>query len=633
MKSNNIKNSFNGYLSNTRILSLNSTEKSKHKFPKKQAINFNSSQINQSKKSFQNNDKNNDIYNSQKYATQKVNKIKKHIKIPESDISQSRNFNKLNNNNSLSNTVMSSFSISNDVIINGNKNNNKKEYDLDKLRENGIKYCFDENGNPMDIIDIKTKKKIPIAFIIQTANKNILMDTNNTIISPTKNGDYALPHKPYIIIHKYDVIHPELRVIKPDKEENFIDSIIEAKLTDRRKNNKSTNFYDIQFKQLNRINGMSEENKNFCDNFEFFSPIIKSKIESYKSLNNNIKGQKRKYIFVNRLSNFNKSVQLNINKKEDNSISLSKGNDQLNNDNKTLKNYFSTQKNHLETLNNGNDANVTQLVDNKIVNKLLLQTDNKLKETKSFNEKKFNSDLEFKFERKYKSKNPLINPEKNASIKDNKETPNNKIDIKFDDYFNSNPDNTNLTRTKKILLFNKTPNSHLDINKFKRQRFSYSLNEFMLNPLLNSKQISTKVNNDINTWNTLSTFNQSLMTPNTEKSSYSTIQKVYNESEQNNSKKNSNIKNSFTKQYYLKPKLKTSKFFHKRINTENFSTEKNINFLQSIENKNNKNANKANYITPFSLTDVDFNSNKKIHDSNCNNSVCKCPYCHNLFFN
>ena len=51
-----------------------------------------------------------------------------------------------------------------------------------------------------------------------------------------------------------------------------------------------------------------------------------------------------------------------------------------------------------------------------------------------------------------------------------------------------------------------------------------------------------------------------------------------------------------------------------------------------IENENNKINN--NYITPFTLTEIDFKTNKNIHDTNCNNnSVCKCPYCHNLFYN
>ena len=77
----------------------------------------------------------------------------------------------------------------------------------------------------MSIDDIKTKNKIPIAFIIQTANKNILMDSNNKIITPNNTGDYILPNKPYIIIHKYDVLHPELRVIKSDDKDNNINEI------------------------------------------------------------------------------------------------------------------------------------------------------------------------------------------------------------------------------------------------------------------------------------------------------------------------------------------------------------------------------------------------------------------------
>ena len=96
--------------------------------------------------------------------------------------------------------------------------------------------------------------------------------------------------------------------------------------------------------------------------------------------------------------------------------------------------------------------------------------------------------------------------------------------------------------------------------------------------------------------------------------------------------KKPNLKNNSNK-YYSKPKIKSAKFFHKRIKTENFNQELNLKFLQSIENRNNKLNSNNNYLTPFTLTEADFNTNKKYHVSNCNNSVCKCPYCNNIFYN
>ena len=96
--------------------------------------------------------------------------------------------------------------------------------------------------------------------------------------------------------------------------------------------------------------------------------------------------------------------------------------------------------------------------------------------------------------------------------------------------------------------------------------------------------------------------------------------------------KNPKFKNSLKNKYYLKPKIKSVKFNHKRMNTEYFNNTKNMKFLQMIENEDNKV--NSNYVTPFTLTEIDFKTNKNIHDTNCNNnSVCKCPYCHNLFYN
>ena len=603
-------NKINGNYSKVTIELQKYNEKSNFNLRKKQGINFNLSEIVQPKNKFSKNNNDNDI---SKNYTNKTSKIKRNIKLPvESEISQSRNFNKINSN-SLSRTTMTSLSLTNNDKYSNNSKIKKIEYDLDKLIDTGIKYCIDEDGNPMDISDIKTKNKNPIAFIIQTSNKNILMDTNNKIIIPSKTGDYTLPHKPYIIIHKYDVLHPELRVIKSNRKDNKEnESIISNKNLDRRKNNKSSNLFDVDLK---RLNGLDEINENSKENFQLFSPVVKSKLKIYNNLNKNIKNPKRKYIFVNRLNEneFNKSIQIKLNKNINNNInnnSLSKDNFEKNN-NTVNDNYFN-KENHFSTISiDENNKMNTQFSNNAFENKL--------------KEKLNKNILEFNFERKYRTINNNYSIE-NLEEKEIKETPNKKSDNKILSNFNSIQSNTNFNRTKKIL----NVNSKLDLNKFKRQRYSYSLNEFMLNPLLASKQLKNK---KINKMNTLNTLNQSLATPYTEKTAYSTIQKTVNESEKNKSLKKSKINLINNNKYYLKPKIGSGNFFHKRINTENFNTEKSIKFLQTIKNIHNadkSNINKTNYITPFTLTEVDYKTN---HDSNCNNNVNKCPFCHNLFYN
>ena len=603
-------NIINGNYSKVTIELQKYNEKSNFNLRKKQGINFNLSEIVQPKNKFSKNNNDNDI---SKNYTNKTSKIKRNIKLPvESEISQSRNFNKINSN-SLSRTTMTSLSLTNNDKYSNNSKIKKIEYDLDKLIDTGIKYCIDEDGNPMDISDIKTKNKNPIAFIIQTSNKNILMDTNNKIIIPSKTGDYTLPHKPYIIIHKYDVLHPELRVIKSNRKDNKEnESIISNKNLDRRKNNKSSNLFDVDLK---RLNGLDEINENCKENFQLFSPVVKSKLKIYNNLNKNIKNPKRKYIFVNRLNEneFNKSIQIKLNKNINNNInnnSLSKDNFEKYN-NTVNDNYFN-KENHFSTISiDENNKMNTQFSNNAFENKL--------------KEKLNKNILEFNFERKYRTINNNYSIE-NLEEKEIKETPNKKSDNKILNNFNSIQSNTNFNRTKKIL----NVNSKLDLNKFKRQRYSYSLNEFMLNPLLASKQLKNK---KINKTNTLNTLNQSLATPYTEKTAYSTIQKTVNESEKNKSLKKSKINLINNNKYYLKPKIGSGNFFHKRINTENFNTEKSIKFLQTIKNIHNadkSNINKTNYITPFTLTEVDY---KIKHDSNCNNNVNKCPFCHNLFYN
>ena len=347
---------------------------------------------------------------------------------------------------------MSSFSLTND-ITNYNNPNNKKDYDLDKLKENGIKYCFDEEGNPMDILDIKIKNKKPIAFIIQTAKKNILMDTNDKIISPNNNGDYTLSHIPYIIIHKYDVLHPELRVIKNNDTDNGDNNIVDFKSLQRRKNNKSVNFFDT-CTNLNGLNEISENLEKKGDNFKFFSPVIESKINSYKNLNNNIRSQKRKYIFVNRLNEVNKSLQLKLNnnkEEEDNNKNNSLIKTNFKNNDGVLNGNYLKQKEFF-TINN-DIKEITSLFDNT-TNKLISKSNNKLNNNKdNIEEKKIYKNLEFKFERTYKSINPLINRDENINSKENEKTPNKVKEVQLLDYFNSIPTNSNINRAKKNSSF------------------------------------------------------------------------------------------------------------------------------------------------------------------------------------
>jgi hypothetical protein len=152
----------------------------------------------------------------------------------------------------------------------------------------------------------------------------------------------------------------------------------------------------------------------------------------------------------------------------------------------------------------------------------------------------------------------------------------------------------------------------------------------MFNPLLNTKNLMKE--KDI-----LNNINQSTLTPVSENTNYSTIQKTSNMTGYDKALKNTNNKNLLSNKYYLKPKIKYSNFLHKRFKTENFNSEENIKFLQSIKKTNiinYKSENNYNYTKPFiTITEADFNQNNKIYESKCNDSVCKCPYCNNLFYN
>ena len=81
----------NGNSSRQTIESQISNKRYKNILSRKQAINFNSSQIIKSKKSLNNHDNNNDINNKtsnkSNYCTYKTNKVKKYMEVPISNIS------------------------------------------------------------------------------------------------------------------------------------------------------------------------------------------------------------------------------------------------------------------------------------------------------------------------------------------------------------------------------------------------------------------------------------------------------------------------------------------------------------------------------------------------------------------
>ena len=152
-----------------------------------------------------------------------------------------------------------------------------------------------------------------------------------------------------------------------------------------------------------------------------------------------------------------------------------------------------------------------------------------------------------------------------------------------------------------------------------------------------------------NMLNTLNTINNSFVSPTPETTSYTTIQNLHHEMETN--KKNPQEKNINDKKtsnsikFYLKPKIKSQKFFHKRIKTEDINRgEKKFRFFKFMKgNDNNNNDNTSNFIRSLYFTQNDFtltNCQHKLSNSvekaknyninnNSNNNVCKCPYCNN----
>ena len=565
-----------------------------------------------------------------------------------------------------------------DIKFNNSKDGNDAQTnklngcDLNQLKAYGIKYCIDESGNPMNIVDIKLKNKNPIAYIIQKKGKNILVDLDNNIIKPNYNGDYNLPQKPYFIIRKYDVQYPELRCndIKEKMDLNY------PKI-----NNQNNNYISIDVNESNKelfnkinntINGerirrqinkscnldysnilnMEKGQNTLIKKFEnkekdkknALSPDIKEKLNSYNLIKNRLK-KKRKYIFINKIIEDNRSMQLKLKISNDNIIntinSLNNKSQRKDNENK-----FNTIIKESDNENNENNHKLIIKHLNKIKNK-----SNNLKDIKFFTKKEIKN-LEFKFERKYKN-NKKNNIESNATsffnnfkLSHNTENPKEKNNtINVDKIYNK-PENKLKNKTR--LLSEKIDN--LNLKKYKQQRNSFSLNEFMFN---NIEKPQNKLKTNNNMLNTLSTFNHSFVSPPTETASFTTIQNIQNELNKNKKtitlgkiKDASHIKKFNSFKFNLMTNLNSKKIFHKRIKTDNLNNpEKKYRFFKSITESYKKNGNNFSFKQGnntginISLKTSQHNScndtNKTININNTdiNNSVCKCPYCHHFFYN
>ena len=620
------------------------------------------------------------------------------VKTIESETNQSRNINKYNGN-SLSRTTWSSFSFTegtNNInpLINGydyektiknkiqnfkNENDNRNndelntpkfnEFNLNKLKENGINYCINGDGNPMPILDIKLKNKNPIAFIIQKQNKNMLVDLNNKIINPNNNGDYILPQKPYFIIRKYDVLYPELRINNTnsnnyisidvnDSNENIYKNktiIINRDKNFRRKNNKSCTIYNFNNgEEPNKF--YTKINKNYIQNrINSLNNSDSMKINSNQKFKDSLRKKNRKYIFVNKLADTKKNIQLNIN--TDNNFNTIK---QLLKSNNTCKN-----KNIVRSfINHNNDNNrddSSKIIENNTNNfKLFINNlnkfknrTNKLKDIKIFTHKEIKN-LEFNFERKYKNYNntqpSLLNDCKIHKIEENHKE-NNKFNedntlvksenINLKNNFENNNDNEMQSTIKKKYIIEKVNN--LDLKKYKKKRCSYSLNQFMYNNMEN-----TNLSTPHNKQSAFNTFNNSFISPTAETTTYTTIQNLHREMDKKKKfqmlgKNETSIKKFNSFKYYLKPKIKSQKVFHKRIKTEDMTRDAEKFRFFKFMNGNDNNINNSS-IKPFQCTENEFSINnckhsfrnsveKKVNvNNNINNNVCKCPYCNHLFY-
>ena len=685
------------------------------------------------------------------YYTKRRGELYKNIKTAESEITRSRNINNMNNNNNdnkkenhntFTRTTWNSFSFKEgpqkidplktdieyklgEYHLNMNlknrvenfKNDYNSEsfeilkfnrYDINKLEENGIKFCIDEDGNPMSIYDINTKSKKPIAFIIPKQNKNILIDLDNKIINQNFNGDYNLPQKPYFTIRKYDVQYPELRVnnlgennkTKYNKlyNNNDLNKNIESKNNNyisidvndanenlcnnvediinrekiRRKNNKGCNLYNFTNLGINsKKNHFGTKNKDFDSSKNLFSPSFHGKISSYKQFKNSLRDKKRKYIFINKIPESNKSMKLQIKNNDDFSNAINNQHNKSINNIIQINNKFKNKENDSEysyIVNIENKKDNSQIENKyskkdykliiKNLNKLKNKT-NKLKDIKCFTKKEIKN-LEFKFERKYKTNNsnnskPILSSIINSFkfLKNTKKNGNTKLNdetnfLKTEDN-NLNDNKENETNNKIRYFTEKADNCNL--KRCKKQRSSYSLNEFMYNNIegIRGNIKGSNIKGSHNMLNTLSTFNHnSFASPLTETTSYTTIQNPQNELNKNKKSiilgafnNTINVKKFNNFKYYLKPKENLKKISYKRISTEDINNgEKKHRFFKSItenaKNKTNDSGFRHLYNTGIQFCQHNSCNNIEniinINNTDASNSVCKCPYCHHFFY-
>ena len=629
-------------------------------------------------------------YSNINYYTNRRSLLYNKSQTLESDFSESRNYLK-NNRKTTTRTTCSSFSFTDaknsiEQLINGydyeyQNKKNKSNYDgqlkidnynenninnINKLIEKGIKYCIDKDGNPMNISDITLKNKKPIAFIIQKEDTNILVDLDDRIIAPNFNGDYILPNKPYLLIRKYDVQNPELRVINNNNEYIFNNTInndinINDEIEFRKKNNKRCNLYNkgesnLFFKKINIKNI-----QNSINNFNNSTNKVKNNI--YKQFKNSLR-EKRKYIFINKLNNNNKSLSLKVtfdnNDYNANSTHLNKT-FKINDKNKT----FLCNNKDKECLIGKNNASFKLCIKNinGIKNK-----NNKLKDIKCFTQKEIKN-LEFKFERKYNNKNNknknisyLIQPsclsvfkfkninEIQKEIKNDKE----KIDNTKYNYNNIKNVDKNDDETKNISI---EKIKKIDLKKNEKKNNSNSINLFMINNLKKTENIEKEKQKQKNYMihtsilNALTNINHSYLSPPTETNSNDNIlqntQKVLKKNKTdslaNNINNNANKKGLDTSKFYIKPRIKSQKVFHKRIKTEDINRgEKKFRFFNSIKDNHRYSLNnsiKKSCEIDFGFNNCQHNLLNNIentvnnNNNNNNNSVCKCPYCHHFFYN
>ncbi len=405
------------------------------------------------------------------------------------------------------------------------------------------------------------------------------------------------------------------------------------------------------------------QNKTSLPNPKNIMTINNDSINTKNSISN--LREKRKYIFVKKLAHENKSMQLKLNIDNENVIDNENNNyfsSQLNSLNNSCKNkdidnkYLYNNNNNTNVNNNttkNNNNNISKKEEPKYLSekrnnfKLFIKNlngfknkTNKLKEIKCFTHKQIKN-LEFKFERKYKNRNvtTFVRPSfvpSDYKLNNNNETPKGQSMIR---------EEAKIDKAEKM--------ENCNIRNKKKQRCSYSLNELMYSKSIERQNNFSTPNNMLTT---LSTLNHSFLSPPSEATAYTTIQNLHRELEKNKrftanqtqGANGVNIKKFNSFKYYLKPRINSHKGFHKRKKTEDMNRIEKKKFrLFKLINENDNNTINSNSIKKFYSTALDFSikncqhnisniynhNTENIGNINNNNSVCKCPFCHHLFYN